>query len=88
MLDPGDVQTQFDFPAARDRIEQAHAFKAGTALAFAAVGHHNVIKGRLFAAASSQPDRHHRKFTLQSLAANCNDNQGLRATNALFGRES
>jgi hypothetical protein len=40
-----------------------------------------MIKGRLLAAASSQTDRHHRKSTLLSLAANCNDNQGLRATN-------
>jgi hypothetical protein len=64
MLDPGHIQAQFDFRATRHRIEQAYAFKAGAALAFAAVGHDNVIKRRLFAAASSQTDRHHRKFTL------------------------
>jgi hypothetical protein len=64
MFDAGNVQAQFDFAAACHRIEEADAFEAGAALTLAAIGHHNVIKGRLFAAASSQTDRHHRKFTL------------------------
>ena len=56
----GAIQSSNALRSTRDRIEQAYAFKAGAALALAAVGHHNVIEGRLFAAASSQPDRHHR----------------------------
>jgi hypothetical protein len=81
MLDTGDVHAQLDFPAARYGIEEANALEAGAALTLTAVGYHDMIKGRLLAAASSQTDRHHRKSTLLSLAANCNDNQGLRATN-------
>src|SRR5882762_4331249 len=80
VLDSSDIQAQFDFRAARNRIEKPHALEAGAALALAAVGPHNVIKRGLLAAASSQTNRHHLESTLQSVAANCNDNLGSRAT--------
>jgi hypothetical protein len=63
MLDPGNVHAQFDFAAARYGIEETHALQAGSTLTLAAVGYHDMVEGRLFAASSSQTDRHHRKFT-------------------------
>src|ERR1700743_17259 len=63
MLDPGDAQAQLHFAASRYGIEQPHALEAGAALTLAGVGHHDMVEGGLFAAASSQTDRHHRKFT-------------------------
>jgi hypothetical protein len=63
VLDACDVETQFDFPAAGDRIEQADALEARAALALSAVGHDDVVERRLFAASSSQTDRHHLEFT-------------------------
>src|SRR6202050_1967664 len=65
MLDPRHVEAQLDFGAACNGIEEPDALEAGAALAFAAVGHHNVIERRLLAAASSPTDRHHLLFTLQ-----------------------
>src|SRR5580698_6581761 len=59
MLDTSDVQAQLDFGAARDGIKKPHALEAGSALALAAVGHHNVIERGLLTAASSQTNRHH-----------------------------
>src|SRR5277367_3078061 len=80
VLDTSDVHAQLDFAAARDRVEQADALEAGAALTLTAVGYHDMIKGRLLAAAPSQTDRHHNSPS-GCQAANCNDNQGLRATN-------
>src|SRR5277367_3338049 len=80
VLDSSHIEAQFDLGAARDGIEQSHAFEAGAALALAAVRHHNVIEGRLLAAASSQTNRHHLRFTLGYLAANCNEFEAIRAT--------
>ena len=45
MIDAADFQPQPGFLATRDRVEKTDLFKAGTALAFAAIGNDHVVKG-------------------------------------------
>src|SRR5580704_5509631 len=59
VVDAPQVKLELGLTLARDRVEEPDLFETGAALALAAVGHDNVIKGLIPRATARQTNRYH-----------------------------